>query len=39
MIEIQLTNSDKRVIIDDSDYEKVSKYTWALTPQGYARSI
>jgi hypothetical protein len=34
---IKLSNSDKVVIIDNRDFKKVSKFTWALTSHGYAR--
>ena len=38
MKEITLINSDKVTLVDDGDYEEVSKYRWCLTPQGYARN-
>jgi len=38
MKEIRLRNSDQVAIIDDTDLEKVSAYTWDLHKAGYAYS-
>lgn len=38
MKEIPLINSDKVAIVDDEDFEEVSKYDWCLTNVGYVRS-
>ena len=38
MKEIPLTNSDRVAIIDDEDFEKVSKHRWFLTFKGYVKS-
>lgn len=35
MREIKLTNSDKVVLVDDEDFDRVSKYNWWLTNLGY----
>ncbi|WP_185722941.1 MULTISPECIES: AP2 domain-containing protein [unclassified Burkholderia] len=36
MKEIRLTNGSI-ALVDDGDFEALSKYTWSLSPKGYAR--
>lgn len=38
MVSIPLRSSDKQAFIDDDDFEKVSKYKWSITSDGYART-
>lgn len=35
--EIGLSNSDKKVQVDENDFAELSQYKWYLTAQGYAR--
>lgn len=37
MKEINLENSDKKVIVDDENYEAISKTKWRIDSDGYAR--
>jgi len=34
-MEISLTNSDKKVLISQEDYDMILKYTWCIIPKGY----
>jgi hypothetical protein len=36
MKEIQLSNSEKKALIDDDDYYRISLYTWKINSGGYA---
>jgi hypothetical protein len=38
MREIDLTNTDKKALIDDSDFERVNQFRWLLLKNGYVMS-
>lgn len=38
MKELLLHNSDKKILVDDEDFDKLNLYTWYLCPAGYARA-
>lgn len=37
MIELSLTNSEKKILVDEEIYEKIKGYKWSLRNSGYVR--